>query len=108
VFQWTVLAASDRLIRNNPQLLRALIRACVRSSRAARDDADQFVHFVAERFGVPLGVARASLGRESSHYEFDGRMDMAGLSKAIEVQSSLHAQRSVLPEDLTDLRFLPQ
>lgn len=108
VFQWTVLAASDRLIREDPELLCALIRGYVRSSRAARDDADQFIQFVAERFALPVAVARASLGRELNHYDFDGRIDVAGLAKAIELQTTLRPQRAVGPDDLTDLRFLPQ
>ena len=109
VFQWTVLAASDRLINDDPQLLRALLRAYVRASRAARDDADEFGRFLAERFRLPLRVAQTSIAREMSHYELDGRIDLPGLAKAIEVQASLRAlPRRVSAEDLTDLRFLPQ
>jgi NitT/TauT family transport system substrate-binding protein len=107
VFQWTVLAASDRLIKDDPQLLQALLRAYVRSSHAARDHAEEFIAFVAERFALPPSVARCSLSREMGHYELDGRMDLAGLAKAIEVQGSLNAvQRPVSPDALTDLRFL--
>jgi NitT/TauT family transport system substrate-binding protein len=108
VFQWTVLAASDRLISEDPELLRALLRAYVRSSRAARDSAGEFVSFVSERFRLPVEIARSSIRREMKHYEFEGRIDMPGLRKAIEVQSSLNAlARSVSADLLTDLRFLP-
>ena len=108
VFQWTVLAASDRLIADDPELVRALLRAYVRSSHAARDHAEEFIAFVAERFSLPAAVARCSIEREMDHYELDGRMDLPGLAKAIEVQSSLNAvQRPVSPDGLTDLRFLP-
>jgi ABC-type nitrate/sulfonate/bicarbonate transport system substrate-binding protein len=108
VFQWTVLAASDRLIKQDPELVRALLRAYVRSSRAARDYPGEFVSFVAERFRLPLEIARRSIRREMKHYEVNGAIDMPGLRKAIEVQSSLNAQaRSVSADRLTDLRFLP-
>jgi NitT/TauT family transport system substrate-binding protein len=108
VFQWTVLAASDRLIKEDPELVRALLRAYVRSSRAARDYPGEFVSFVAERLRLPLEIARRSIRREMKHYEVNGAIDMPGLRKAIEVQSSLNAQaRSVSADRLTDLRFLP-
>ena len=108
VFQWTVLAASDRLIEKDPDLLRALLRAYVRSSNAARDHAEEFIAFVAARFALPPAVARSSIEREMKHYEFEGAMDMKGLDKAIEVQGSLGAvRRPVSAGELADLRFLP-
>lgn len=108
VFQWNVLAASDELIRNDPGLLKALLRAYIRCSHAARENADEFISFVAEEFHLPLAVAQRSVLREMSHYEFDCRMDQAGLQRAIELQTSLRAlQRPVTPEEFADLRYLP-
>jgi len=92
-FQWTVLAASDELIKNDPQLLRALLRAYARSSCAARDDRAEYAAFVAENFDLPLQAARLSIDREMRHYAFDCRIDSAGLRKALELQTSLGAAK---------------
>lgn len=108
VFQWNVIAASDELIQNDPALLKALLRAYVRSSHAARNLLDEFIAFVAEQFVLPLAVARRSILREIGHYELDGRIDHAGMQKAVELQASLGAlQRPVNQSEFLDLRYLP-
>lgn len=109
VFQWNVLAASDELIRKDPGLLRALLRAYVRSSHAMRDNAEEFIGFVAEEFRLSIAVTRRSVLRELSHYEFDCRIDLSGLQKAIDLQTSLHAlERPVTIEECVDLEYLPE
>ena len=109
VFQWNVLAASDRLIGVDPLLLKALLRAYARLSRAAREETDDFIAFTAEIFHLPPAVVRRSVLREIDHYEFACRIDSAGLEKAIALQSSLGAlDRSVTAADFIDLRYVPE
>jgi ABC-type nitrate/sulfonate/bicarbonate transport system substrate-binding protein len=107
-FQWNVLAASDELIRTDAPLLRALLRGYRRSSHAVREETDDFISFLAEKFQLSHAVAQRSVRREIEHYEFDGVIDSAGLLRAIELQSSLKAlQRSVIPAEFADLSYLP-
>jgi ABC-type nitrate/sulfonate/bicarbonate transport system substrate-binding protein len=108
VFQWTVLAASDELIDSDPDLLRALLRAYVRSSCAARDGIDEYAAFVAENFSLPLAAARRSIDREMGHYAFDGRIDAEGLRKALELQVSLGAvQAPISMQAMVNEDFVP-
>jgi ABC-type nitrate/sulfonate/bicarbonate transport system substrate-binding protein len=109
VFQWNVLAASDRLIDADPGLLKALLRGYARSSRAAREEPDDFIAFTAEMFRLPLAIVRRSVLREIEHYEFACQIDYAGLEKAIALQSSLSAlERPVTAADFLDLRYVPE
>lgn len=108
VFQWNVLAASDRLIGDDPELLKALLRAYARSSRAAREETDDFIAFTAETFGLPVATVRRSTLREIGHYELACRIDSAGLEKSIALQGSLNAlDRPVAPAEFLDLRYIP-
>jgi NitT/TauT family transport system substrate-binding protein len=108
IFQWTVLAASEPLVAERPELLRALLRGYIRSSQAVRDNPEEYAAFIAELFGLPPAAARRSVHREHCHYEFDGRVDRVGLERAIELQSSLDAlARPVTIEDFLDTRYLP-
>jgi ABC-type nitrate/sulfonate/bicarbonate transport system substrate-binding protein len=108
IFQWTVLAASDELIDSDPSLLRALLRAYVRSSCAARDSVDEYATFVSENFSIPLAAARRSIDREMGHYAFDGRIDADGLHKALELQMSLGAIKAPISiQEMVNEDFVP-
>ena len=107
IFQWTVLATSNYLMNREPGLLRALLRAYVRSSKAARDNVEEYVAFVAELFAVAPTVARNSVEREIRHYAFDARIDFAGLRKALELQRTMGALKIDLSAgDIVTEQFL--
>lgn len=108
-FQWTVLIASDELIKNEPNLLRAVLRAYSRTARAASNNPEEYIAFTAELFKLPPNVVRRSVMREISHYELACRLDWSGFQRAIELQMSLGAlQQRVEAADVVDLRFIPE
>lgn len=106
--QWSVVVAGVRTIEKEPELLRAVLRACRRSYRYAADNPDEWIAFGADYFGIDRMTMSKSIAREMSGLHFDGEVDMAGLQHAIGLQQRLGAIEQLLrAEDIADLRFLP-
>jgi NitT/TauT family transport system substrate-binding protein len=106
--QWSVVVAGVRTIEKEPELLRAVLRACRRSYRYAADNPDEWIAFGADYFGIERMTMSRSMAREMSGLHFDGEVDMAGLQQAIGLQQRLGAiDRLLRAEDIADLRFLP-
>ena len=106
--QWSVVVAGVRTIEKEPELLRAVLRACRRSYRYAADNPDEWIAFGADYFGIDRMTMSRSIAREMSGLHFDGEVDMAGLQQAIGLQQRLGAiDRLLRAEDIADLRFLP-
>jgi ABC-type nitrate/sulfonate/bicarbonate transport system substrate-binding protein len=106
--QWSVVVAGVRTIEKEPELLRAVLRACRRSYRYAADNPDEWIAFGADYFDIDRMTMSRSIAREMSGLHFDGEVDMAGLQQAIGLQQRLGAiDRLLRAEDIADLRFLP-
>jgi NitT/TauT family transport system substrate-binding protein len=106
--QWSVVVAGVRTIEKEPELLRAVLRACRRSYRYAADNPDEWIAFGADYFDIDRMTMSRSMAREMSGLHFDGEVDMAGLQQAIGLQQRLGAIEQLLrAEDIADLRFLP-
>jgi len=100
--QWVVQVANEDFLAQEPNLVRAVQRASLRSSRYLAKHHDEWTDFASKLFNVPWVVARASLARERPFFQFDGKLDLLGLSNAIDLQHYLGAVPERLPVD----RFL--
>lgn len=106
--QWSVVVAGIRAIEEEGELLRAVLRACRRSYRYAADNADEWIAFGADYFGIDRATMSKSIAREMSGLHFDCEVDMPGLQQAIGLQKRLGAiERMLRAGDIADLRFLP-
>jgi ABC-type nitrate/sulfonate/bicarbonate transport system substrate-binding protein len=107
--QWSVIVANQTVIEREPKLLRAVLRACVRSYRYALANPDALADFGAEYFGIVRATMEKSIHRETPNLHADGRVDMAGLAQAIALQQRLGAFTAALnTDDIVDARFLPE
>jgi NitT/TauT family transport system substrate-binding protein len=106
--QWSVFVANERLIAEEPELVRAVLRGCVRSYRHAMADPGELAAFGADYFGIARGTMEKSIQREAADLHSEGQIDLPGLRQAIELQLRLKAFTTPLRvEDIVDLRFLP-
>lgn len=95
--QWVIQVANEDFLRDEPGLVRAVVRASRRSSQYLAEHRDEWVEFTAAHFGVPRTVASTSIEREQPFLTFDGELDRPGLENAIELQHHLGAIKERLP-----------
>ncbi len=106
--QWSVIVANQRVIAEEPGLVRAVLRGCVRSYRHAIAHPALLAEFGADYFGIARPTMERSIAREAADLHADGRIDLAGLGQAIDLQLRLKAFTTPMRvEDIVDLRFLP-
>jgi ABC-type nitrate/sulfonate/bicarbonate transport system substrate-binding protein len=106
--QWMVVVAQEDFLRQEPQIVQAVLRASRRSSRYAVRHLDQWIDFSAQHFGITREIAERAVRRELPHHHFDGELDLPGLGRAIELQHELGAIPRVLSlDEVADLRFQP-
>jgi ABC-type nitrate/sulfonate/bicarbonate transport system substrate-binding protein len=107
--QWTVVVAGERTRANEPDLIRAVLRASRRSYHWCNDHPDEWAAFIARRLGIPEATAARSIRRERPDLHYDCRPDLAGLELAIDLQLRLGAfEERLAVADITDLPFLPE
>jgi ABC-type nitrate/sulfonate/bicarbonate transport system substrate-binding protein len=95
--QWVIQVANQDFLTREPALVRAVLRATLRSSRYLAENRDEWIEFAAKHFKVPWGVAKTALAREQPFFQFDGRLDEDGLRNAIDLQHYLGAIGDRLP-----------
>jgi ABC-type nitrate/sulfonate/bicarbonate transport system substrate-binding protein len=106
--QWSVVAANRQVIDEEPELLRAVLRASRRSLVYCEAHPDELAAYAASYYGIDSGIMRRSLARESPDLHSLCQIDLAGLGQAIDLQHRLGAIKAPMPvEDLVDLRFMP-
>jgi NitT/TauT family transport system substrate-binding protein len=106
--QWSVIVANLGVIEREPDLVRAVLRGCLRSYRHAAAHPAELAAFGAEYFRIPRATMEKAIRREASDLHADGEVDLPGLQQAIELQRRLGAFSAPLEAaDIVDLRFLP-
>ncbi len=105
-FQWVVRVARTDLIEDKPELVGAMLRGCRRAAHYAAENTDKLVDLMIREQGAEEVSARRALERDLPRYELDGRLDMAGLQKAVEMQFDLGGiETMVEAESLVEPRF---
>jgi NitT/TauT family transport system substrate-binding protein len=106
--QWSVTVANCDVIEREPELVRAVLRACKRSYQYSAANDDEFAEFGAGHYGIDKATMLRSMQRERSDLHHECRVDMAGLDLAIDLQRRLGAFTVPMrAADITDLRYLP-
>ena len=95
--QWVIQVANETFLRENPDLVRTVLRVAQKSSRSLARHQDEWVSFAAEYFNVPWSVAKTSIVRELPFTHADGQLDRPGLESAIALQHRLGATKELLP-----------
>jgi NitT/TauT family transport system substrate-binding protein len=107
--QWTVIVANNEVIAREPELVRAVLRACRRAYHHAADHPDELARFGARYFGIDAPTMMRAIDRERADLHYDCEIDMEGLEQAIELQQRLGAfTRPLRVRDIVDDRYLPR
>jgi NitT/TauT family transport system substrate-binding protein len=107
--QWSVIVANVAIIENEPELVRAVLRGCVKSYRYAEAHSDELAAFGADYFCISRATMEKAIRRDKPGQNTEGQIDLVGLRQAIDLQLHLGAFRMPLRvEDIVDLRFLPE
>jgi ABC-type nitrate/sulfonate/bicarbonate transport system substrate-binding protein len=94
--QWSIVVANQRAIAEEPQLLRAVLRASQRSQRYCMDHPDEWADFGARWYGIDRQTMAKSIGRERPYLHCDCDVDPAHVQTAIELQRELGAVKAPL------------
>lgn len=106
--QWMVTVANCDVIEREPELVRAVLRACRRSYHYAEANPDEFARFGAKFFDIDVPTMLRAIERERQDMHHDCEVDLPGLELAIDLQRRLGAFSTELrASDITDLRYLP-
>ncbi len=106
--QWSVVAANQRTIDTEPDLLCAVLRASRRSLVFCEEHPEELAEYAARYYSIDAGIMRRSLAREAPGLHANCDPDMEGLRQAIVLQQRLGAIKTPMrAEDIVDLRFLP-
>ena len=107
-YQWIVHIARIDLIESNPDLVVRVLRGCRRAAHYAADHIDEWVDIAAELYGTNENVMRSAIDRELPHFHLDGRIDMEGMQKSVDLQFELGGIPTEMnADDFLDLRFQP-
>jgi NitT/TauT family transport system substrate-binding protein len=108
-YQWIVHIARDELIQRDPELIRSVLRCCRKSAHWAAAHLDEWATFGAKLYGTTEAVMRNAINRELPHLHLDGRLDMAGLQVAADMQFELGGiAKASKASEFVDLRFQPE
>ena len=107
--QWIIVVANNSFIAQEPDLLRAVLRALLRTTLYCRDHPEEWIGFAANLFGTDEPTMKKAYARELPGLHFECQPDMPGLEEAIALQHRLGAIKVPMKAaDICDLRFLPE
>lgn len=107
-FQWIIHVARPDFIEREPEMIRAVLRACRRSAHYAAEHVDEWIDFGTRQYKVTSAVMRRAVERELPHMHLDGQLDLQGLDEMIRVQGRLGAiGKPITAAEISDLRFMP-
>jgi ABC-type nitrate/sulfonate/bicarbonate transport system substrate-binding protein len=106
--QWTIAVANDRLLADDPELVKAILRACAKSYHYAAANRDEWADFGANHYNISRQTMMRSINREFDDLHFECEIDYDGLGAAIMLQQKLGALSAPLAiADIVDHRFSP-
>ncbi len=106
--QWSVVAANQKVIDEEPDLLRAVLRASRRSLVYCEAHPDELAAYAAKYYDIDASTMRRSLARESPDLHAHCEIDMEGLRQAIALQQRLGALSVPMKaEDIVDPNLMP-
>jgi NitT/TauT family transport system substrate-binding protein len=107
--QWSLVVANQRAIAEQPELLRAVLRASRRSYAYCEHNPDEWARFAAAHYGSDFATMQRANARELPDLGWDCRLDLGGLQQAIDLQLRLGAIKAPMrTAEIVDLSFLPE
>lgn len=108
-FHTGVLVASDKFIKDHPDLVKKLIATYFQSNIYAKSHPDELLDFGAKYINVDRSVLKAALERERILWENKPEINLAALDDTQKVQIELGFQDQKYDvKKILDLRFLPK
>lgn len=105
--QWSIVVAHPRFTAEQPELVRAVLRATARSNRYCEDHPDEWAAYGAKLFGTDRATMMRSIERERPWLNLDGAIERTPLEQAIDLQLRLGAIKTKLrAEDIVDPAFV--
>lgn len=89
--QWSIVVANQRSIAEEPELLRAVLRALKRSHQYCFDHPDEWADFGASCYTTDSATMKKSMARELPYLYADCELNLEHLQEAIELQRRLGA-----------------
>lgn len=106
--QWIVRVANRPFAHANPNLIKAALRACVRSANYASSHVDEWIAFTASHYEIPYETAKKAIHRDLPHLHFAGEIDQQGLQNVLDLQLRLGALKQPLRlESVLNTNFVP-
>lgn len=89
--QWSIQVANVDFLKEYPSTVQAVLRAANRSARYLIEHPQEWIDYYAELFQIPRDVAEIAIRRDLPYQAGDGRIDSAGLTRAVDLQLRLGA-----------------
>lgn len=89
--QWSIVVANQRTISEDPQLLRAVLRALRRSHQYCFDHPEEWAAFGARCYATDAATMTRSIERERPYLYADCELELEHLQQAIDLQRRLGA-----------------
>ena len=107
-FQWGLLVARQEFIKENPELLKALLRAHARGARYCQQHLDETRAMVKQEMpDYSDAVIDLALSRTLSQWNVSGEIDIPGVEVAIDMMLSIGSiKRRPKLDEIMDLRGL--
>lgn len=106
--QWSIVVANLQAIADEPEALRAVLRASRRSYHYCVDHPDEWAAFGATCFGTDIAPMARSIERELRYLHADCELKLEHLQQAIDLQRLLGAIKTpIAAADMVDLGLLP-
>ena len=104
--QWMVVVVNENFLSEQPDHVRAFLRAAQQASYYVIGHLEEYIDFSATHFGIERDIIERAFRRELPYHHFGGELDLPGLQRAIDLQYRLGAISRVLSlNEVADLRF---
>lgn len=94
-YQWGIIAASDRMLREDPELLQRAMTAFRQSCRSLSENIEEAAGIGGKVFDIEADAFRKSLERNLPTWELDAQLDKEGMENCFRIQKEMGA----VPQD---------
>ncbi len=96
-YQWGIILAHNRLLEENPALVRRAMKAFRRSCRAIGENPEEAAAFGAQVFRLKREIFQRALLRGLGNWELDAKLDLEGMGNCLNIQAETGAIPPTLP-----------
>ncbi len=104
--QWSVHVANMEFLDRDTEFAATVLGVLREAGQAAERDPEEWIAFTAEKFAIDPDLSREAFEIERPFLHFEGRLDLEGLQRSIDLQKKLGALKGDLALDnVVDWRF---